>query len=87
MKNHLDQLQRDHAMITAILAAQRELLADGLQVGVPPAREDHSSSLVGVRILLGIYSNILEDALSTLNSLIQYLHPTTKGENDLPNPT
>lgn len=73
MTPHLDQLQHDHAAITGILAAQRALPVDGKQVGV--------------RILLGIYFHILEDALTTLNSLIQYMHSRNTGENDLPNPT
>lgn len=59
MNTHLDQFQRDHATITEILGAQRELPADGLQVGA--------------RILLKIYVTILEDAIAVLKSLIEYL--------------
>lgn len=60
MNTHLDQLQRDHATITKILGAQRELPADGLQVGA--------------RILLKIYIAILEDAIAILKSLIEFLN-------------
>lgn len=59
MNTHLDQFQQDHATITKILGAQRELPADGLQVGA--------------RILLKIYVTILEDAIAVLKSLIEYL--------------
>lgn len=60
MATHLDQLQNDHAAISEILDAQRELQDDGLQVGV--------------RILLKIYVAILEDAIAILKSLIEFLN-------------
>lgn len=60
MNTHLDQLQRDHATITEILGAQQALPHDGLQVGA--------------RILLKIYTAILEDAIAVLKSLIEYLN-------------
>ena len=58
--NHLDQLQSDHAAITGILNAQKEIPHDGLQVGA--------------RILLKIYIAILEDAIAILKSLIEFLN-------------
>lgn len=45
--------------MTEMLSAQRELPHDGLQVGA--------------RILLKIYMTILEDAITVLKSLIEYL--------------
>jgi hypothetical protein len=60
MTTHLDQLQSDHATITDILRAQRDLPEDGLQVGA--------------RVLLKIYIAILEDAIAILKSLIEFLN-------------
>jgi hypothetical protein len=55
----LDSLQRDRIILTGILEARRGVSTETLSIGM--------------RLLWGIYLNILEDALSTLNSLIQYL--------------
>jgi hypothetical protein len=57
----LDQLLNDHATLTRILEERRAVTA----VTLP----------VGVRLVWGIYLAILEDALSTLSSLISFLAP------------
>ena len=57
----LDSLQQDHVALTEILAARRAVTT----VTLP----------VGVRLVWGIYLAILEDALSTLASLISFLTP------------
>jgi hypothetical protein len=59
MTTHLDRLQTDHQTITQIIQIHRDTPADG-----------HG---VGVSTLMNIYLHILEDALTTLNSLIQFL--------------
>lgn len=56
----LDSLQRDHATLTEILQARRSVALG-------------ATLSVGMRLLWGIYLAILEDALTTLNSLIEYL--------------
>jgi len=55
----LDSLQRDHATLTQILQARRGVSMETLSVGM--------------RILWQVYLTILEDALTTLNSLINFL--------------
>lgn len=57
----LDHLQQDHAKITEILQARRDIMTETLPIGV--------------QIELKIYFMILEDALSALISLIQFLTP------------
>lgn len=59
----LDSLHHDHAALTEILKSRRAVSMETLSVGT--------------RLLWGIYLVILEDALSILNSLIQYLIPKT----------
>lgn len=54
----LDSLQRDHATLTEILVSRRGVSTETLSVGM--------------RLLWGIYLAILEDALTTLTSLINY---------------
>lgn len=55
----LDTLREHHAALTALLHSQRELKTDDLQIGA--------------RILINIYAAILQDGISTLNSLIEFL--------------
>ena len=55
----LDTLRQDHATFAQILEARRAVTT----VTLP----------VGVQMLWKIYITILEDAVSTLNSLITYL--------------
>jgi hypothetical protein len=55
----LDQLRRHRATLTELRQSQREVLADDMSPGL--------------RITWQIYAIILEDAISTLNSLINYL--------------
>jgi len=55
----LDSLQQDHVVLTEILQARRAVSVETLSVGM--------------RILWQVYLTILEDALTTLNSLINYL--------------
>jgi len=54
----LDSLQQDHATLSQLLHARRAVTMETLPIGM--------------RILFGIYLTILEDALTTLNSLIQF---------------
>jgi len=54
----IDSLRQDHATLTELLAARRAVTV----VTLP----------VGMRILFNIYLTILEDALTTLNSLIVF---------------
>ena len=54
---YLEQLQADHATLTEILQTQRT----------------YTHATRGMHITAGIYIHILEDALTTLNSLIQHL--------------
>jgi len=61
----LDQLQADQAAFTQILQARRGVPQDDMRAGE--------------RILWQIYLTILEDALTTLTSLIQYLSPKMEG--------
>jgi hypothetical protein len=63
---YLDQLQSDQADIARILQAQRDV----------PTEDAH----VSVQLLRNTYLVILEDALSVVNSLIQFL--TTKEPSD-----
>ena len=61
MNPPLDSLQQDHVVLTEILQARRGVSMETLSIGM--------------RILWGVYLAILEDALTTLNSLINYLTP------------
>jgi len=61
MMPDLESLQRDRAVLTEILTARRAVTT----VTLP----------VGVRLVWQIYLTILEDALTTLNSLITFLTP------------
>ena len=56
----LDQLRRHRDTLTELLQSQHEVLTDDMGPGL--------------RITWRIYSIILEDAISTLNSLIEYLN-------------
>ena len=60
----IEALQRDHAALTEILTARRAVTT----VTLP----------VGVRLAWQIYIMILEDALKTLNSMIDYLEGKEK---------
>jgi hypothetical protein len=60
-QRYVDQLRGQYATITEILQVQRSTL---LQEANP-----------GLRITSEIYIQILEDALKTINSIIQYLEP------------
>jgi hypothetical protein len=60
----LEDLQHDHAVLTEILTARRTVTA----VTLP----------VGMRLVWQIYIMILEDALKTLNSMIDYLEDKEK---------
>jgi hypothetical protein len=55
----LDQLESQRDTLQSFLAAQRDLAHDGLSPGM--------------RITLTIYSEILEDGVKILNTLIAYL--------------
>ncbi|MCI0551279.1 MAG: hypothetical protein L0287_10010 [Anaerolineae bacterium] len=69
----LETLQQDHAVIQQIIEARRADPTDEIPVGA--------------RILLNIYLHILEDALATLSSLIQYFNSKTEGEAQSSNAT
>jgi hypothetical protein len=60
---YLDQLKQQRATIVEILQSQRE-------------NQGHYVS-TGVEITVGMYNQILEDALTTLNSLIDHLAART----------
>jgi len=55
----LDDLQADHSTLATILRSRRATSTDGMSVGL--------------RVLWTIYLQILEDALRTLDSLIQFM--------------
>ena len=55
----LDQLKQEHAVLTAIK--------------LHPETQIEKELGIGVRITYSIYTRIIKDALSTLNSLINYL--------------
>jgi hypothetical protein len=57
----LDTLQQDHHTFTQLLAARRTVSTETMSFGV--------------RVVWQIYLTILEDALTTLTSLIQFLSP------------
>jgi hypothetical protein len=57
----LESLQHDHVLLMELLESRRTVTTETL-----PA---------GLRILWTIYLTILEDAVTTLNSLISYLSP------------
>lgn len=59
----LNQLQQDHAAIENILRVHQSTTIDKLPIGV--------------RLALKMYFMILEDAISTLSSLIEFLTPRT----------
>ena len=56
-----ESLQQDHATLTQILDARRAVTT----VTMP----------IGVQLLWRVYLTILEDAVTTLSSLINYLGP------------
>jgi len=58
---NVDLLRQDHATLTEIFTARRSVSADTLPIGL--------------RMVWQIYLTILEDALKTLDSLIQSLDP------------
>ena len=58
----LDQLKQDQAAIESMLRARQGVTAETLPIGV--------------RLSLQMYSQILEDANSTLGTLIEFLTPT-----------
>lgn len=60
--DELDDLQADHSTLASILRSRRAVATDGMSVGI--------------RVLWTIYLQILEDALKTLDSLIQFLKAT-----------
>ena len=57
--DEIDDLQADHSALATILRSRRAVSTDGMSVGT--------------RVLWTIYLQILEDALKTLDSLIQFL--------------
>lgn len=59
----LDSLQRDYATLTEILQSHRGVATETMQVGV--------------LLLWRIYLAMLEDALTTISSLISYLNRDT----------
>jgi len=59
---YIDQLKSQRETLSAFLQAQNNSPMHGS---------------VGVRITIRIYTHILEDAIKTLNSLIQYLDAQT----------
>jgi hypothetical protein len=61
MMIQLDQLLSDHATLARILQERRAVTAITLPVGL--------------RLVWGIYLTILEDALTTLGTLISFLTP------------
>jgi hypothetical protein len=61
MMTPLDTLRQDYTALSELLAARRAVTI----VTLP----------VGVQLLWTIYITILEDAVTTLNSLIHYLSP------------
>lgn len=69
----LDSLQQDHATLAQILETRRAVTVETMSTGQ--------------RLLWRMYLSILEDALSTVGSLIQYLSPKKEREPHLPDPT
>ncbi len=59
----LDQLRRHRDTLTELLQSQREVVMDDMSPGL--------------RISWQIYALILQDAISILNSLIEYLNQPT----------
>jgi hypothetical protein len=57
--DELDDLQADHSTLATILRSRRAASTEGMPFGV--------------RRLWALYLNILEDALKTLDALIQFL--------------
>jgi len=57
--NELEDLQADHSTLATILRSRQAASTDEMSVGV--------------RVLWTIYLQMLEDALKTLDSLIQFL--------------
>jgi hypothetical protein len=57
--DELDHLQADHSTLASILRSRQAISTDGMSMGV--------------RVLWTIYLQLLEDALKTLDSLIQFL--------------
>ena len=57
--DELDDLQTDHSTLATILRSRRAASTEGMSMGV--------------RVLWTIYLQTLEDALKTLDSLIQFL--------------
>ena len=57
--DELDDLRADHSTLATILRSRRAVSLEGMSVGV--------------LVLWTIYLQILDDALNTLDSLIQFL--------------
>jgi hypothetical protein len=57
--DEIEDLQADHSTLAIILRARRAVPMEGMPMGV--------------RVLWTIYLQILEDALKTLDSLIQFM--------------
>ena len=62
--NPLEMLQGDHVVLSQILEARRTVTMETMPFGL--------------RTAWWVYLTILEDALATLNSLINYLAPDTQ---------
>jgi len=58
--DEIDNLQADHLTLATILRSRRAVSLEGMSFGA--------------RTLWTIYLNILEDALKTLDTLIQFLN-------------
>ena len=67
---YLTQLKQQRPIIEALLQAERA-------ISKPKAS-------AGFRIVVQIYSHLLEDALKTVNALIQHLEQKTEGEQAVP---
>jgi hypothetical protein len=61
------------------LKSHRDLLS---QCRVTASYTPLEKSAVGFRLTMGIYLQILDDAVSVLNSLIDYLGSSTDGNTD-----
>ena len=57
--DELDNLQADHSTFATILRSRQAVSTEGMSIGT--------------RVVWAIYLNILEDALKTLDTLIQFL--------------
>jgi hypothetical protein len=61
--NHLDQSHSDHSAIEQILQTHKASQPEEMQIGA--------------RLLMKIYITIMEDALTALKSIIQFLKPSS----------